>query len=199
MARPRTFDLDEATDRAMQVFWQHGYEEAGLTELLEAMGIVRGSFYKAFGSKQALFLRVLERYDRQVVDGGVALLSDTSRPGPERIALFFSSGLDAARAGDRRGCLLCNAASGPVLEDDEVRRAVEAQLMRIAEGFATALEGEIADDAARRAEANRLLMHYVGLRVLGRGVLDIDAMSDGLRSVIGSRDGWIVHTHDALQ
>ena len=199
MARPRTFDLDDATDRAMQVFWQHGYGDAGLAELLEAMGIVRGSFYKAFGSKQALFMRVLERYDRQVVDGGVALLTDASRPGRERIALFFASGLDAARAGDRRGCLLCNTASGPVLEDDEVRQAVEAQMARLTDAFAIALQDDIPDEVARRAEASRLLMHYVGLRVLGRGGVDADAMADGLRAVLGADTDGIVRTHDALQ
>ena len=168
MARPRSFSLDDATDRAMQVFWARGYDEAGLSELLDAMGIVRGSFYKAFGSKQALFLRVLSRYEADRVQGAVDLLTDATLPGPERIALFFAKGLEAIQAGDRRGCLLCNTASGPVLEDEEVREAVAAQMARLARAFEIALgDGE---DAA--GEARRLLMSYVGMQILGRGGVD---------------------------
>ena len=164
MARPRTFSLDDATHAAMQVFWRHGYEEAGLTELLDAMGIVRGSFYKAFGSKQALFLRVLDAYDAMAVEPGVALLTDENLPGRERIALFFAAGLDAVRTGEGRGCLLCNAASGPVLEDEDVREAVRAQMDRLRNALAVA--------AGDEAEGARLLVRYVGLQVLGRGGMD---------------------------
>ena len=170
MARPRTFSIDDATDRAMQVFWERGYDESGLSELLDAMGIVRGSFYKAFGSKQALFLRVLERYDAERVAVGVALLTDETLPGPERIALFFANGLEAAQRGDRRGCLLCNTASGPVLDDEEVREAVAAQMESLAAGFRAALDS---DDAG---EAHRHLMAYVGMQILSRGGVEPAAL-----------------------
>ena len=45
------------------VFWQKGYEDASLPDLLEGMGLTRGSLYKAFKDKKSLFLKVLERYD----------------------------------------------------------------------------------------------------------------------------------------
>lgn len=61
--RPRAFDMDEALDRALQVFWQKGYEGASLTDLTEAMGISRPSLYAAFGDKEALFRKALDRYE----------------------------------------------------------------------------------------------------------------------------------------
>ncbi|WP_182605590.1 TetR/AcrR family transcriptional regulator [Streptomyces alkaliphilus] len=60
--RPRGFDTDEALERAMLVFWEHGYEGAGLSTLTRAMGISTTSMYAAFGNKEELFRKVLERY-----------------------------------------------------------------------------------------------------------------------------------------
>ncbi|WP_280299880.1 TetR/AcrR family transcriptional regulator [Nocardia abscessus] len=63
--RPRSFDIDSALDRALEVFWRYGYEGAALSDLTAAMGVNRPSLYAAFGSKAELFDRALERY----VDG----------------------------------------------------------------------------------------------------------------------------------
>jgi AcrR family transcriptional regulator len=60
--RPRGFDIDSALDRALEVFWQHGYEGAGLSDLAAAMGINRPSIYATFGNKAELFDKVLARY-----------------------------------------------------------------------------------------------------------------------------------------
>ncbi|WP_055478458.1 TetR/AcrR family transcriptional regulator [Sphaerimonospora mesophila] len=62
VGRPRGFDVDEALERAMLVFWEHGYEGAGLAKLTEAMGISTTSMYAAFGNKEELFRKALERY-----------------------------------------------------------------------------------------------------------------------------------------
>jgi AcrR family transcriptional regulator len=60
--RPRGFDVDKALDRALSVFWRKGYEGASLPELTKAMGINRPSLYAAFGNKEALFRKALDRY-----------------------------------------------------------------------------------------------------------------------------------------
>lgn len=62
MGRPRTFDPDEVLEKALRVFWAKGYEGTSMTDLTEAMGINKPSLYAAFGNKEALFRRALERY-----------------------------------------------------------------------------------------------------------------------------------------
>ncbi|MFG6200012.1 TetR/AcrR family transcriptional regulator [Nonomuraea sp. JJY05] len=62
MGRPRGFDADEALERAMLVFWEHGYEGVSLARLTEAMGISTTSMDAAFGNKEELFRKALERY-----------------------------------------------------------------------------------------------------------------------------------------
>ena len=62
MGRQRKFEVDEALDQAVLVFWRLGYERTTLTDLCEAMGINRPSLYAAFGTKEQLFHRALDRY-----------------------------------------------------------------------------------------------------------------------------------------
>ena len=60
--RPREFDIDEALERAMQVFWARGYDGTSLTDLTGAMGITKSSMYAAFGNKEQLFRKAVQRY-----------------------------------------------------------------------------------------------------------------------------------------
>lgn len=62
MGRPREFDVEKALDRALEVFWRKGYEGASLLDLTRAMGINRPSLYAAFGNKEDLFRKALDRY-----------------------------------------------------------------------------------------------------------------------------------------
>lgn len=63
--RPRGFCVEETLDRAMTVFWRHGYEGSSMSDLTAAMGINSPSLYACFGSKEGLFRAVLERYDER--------------------------------------------------------------------------------------------------------------------------------------
>src|SRR5215471_12495079 len=84
--RPRTFDIEKALDRALQVFWQKGYEGTSLSDLTEAMGINRPSLYAAFGGKEDLFRKVLDRYTEQHTSYVAEALSQpTARGVAERL------------------------------------------------------------------------------------------------------------------
>jgi TetR/AcrR family transcriptional repressor of nem operon len=173
MARPREFDLDQALERAMSVFWTKGYEGASLQDLLEAMNIARGSLYKAFQDKRSIYLSALDLYDRTEIQRTVDALEDRSvGDGAKRIRLF----LDGARApivrNDRRGCFLCNAAVDQAPADPDVQGKVLAMTRRMERAVAVAL-AESAQAAGWPAErrarvALTLTNAYLGLRVLAR-------------------------------
>src|SRR3979411_3513986 len=88
--RPRAFDPDAALERAMHVFWAKGYEGASLSGLTRAMRINRPSLYAAFGNKEQLFGKVLDRYmDGPVAYFGKALAAPKARGVVEEI--FFGT------------------------------------------------------------------------------------------------------------
>lgn len=181
MARPREFDIDEAIEKAVQVFWAKGYDGAALPDLLDGMEIARGSLYKAFGDKKKLYLRVLKRYDEVAVASAVDLLTDQQEPdGGRRIARLFDSIIEAVRSGDRRGCLMCNAAAGPASEDPDIGKVVSSMLSRMTEAFAAALRdsqhGHQLTSEVCRAEAEGLTASYVGLRVLAKAGASVDRL-----------------------
>src|SRR5947209_16697338 len=81
--RPRSFDLDKALDAALQVFWRKGYEGASLSDLTQAMGINRPSLYAAFGDKEMLFRKALDRY----ASGPAAYVSEALKEPTARAAI----------------------------------------------------------------------------------------------------------------
>ena len=188
MGRPRSFDTDQAIEKAMQVFWTHGYEGASLPDLLVGMGLTRGSLYKAFTDKKTLFLKVLEHYEGKAVQAGVALLTDPAIPnGADRIMAMFTNSYRAATAGDRRGCLLCTAAAGPSMYDDEIAAAVSQGLGTMRDGIDEALKAspkhQTLPEDERGALADMLIAQYMGLRTMARARIATNTLRNAARSV----------------
>ncbi|MEU4363622.1 TetR/AcrR family transcriptional regulator [Promicromonospora sp. NPDC023987] len=122
IGRPRGFDADEALQQAMLVFWEHGYEGASLSQLEAAMGITRTSMYAAFGNKEQLFRKALERYD-----AGPAAYGDRAmeKPTAREVAAAFLAGavMATTRPGGPAGCL---GVQGALATGDAGRAAHDA-------------------------------------------------------------------------
>jgi AcrR family transcriptional regulator len=123
IGRPRGFDADEALERAMVVFWEQGYEGATLTDLTNAMGITKTSMYAAFGNKEELFGKALERYaEGPAAYAARALEQPTAR---EVATAFLAGSVEAStRPGCPAGCLGVQAS----LAAGEVGRTVRDAL-----------------------------------------------------------------------
>lgn len=109
MGRPREFDVDEALETAMELFWRKGYEGTSLTDLTEGMGITKPSLYGVFGNKEGLFLKALERYERTKMHFfHEALKAPKARDVAEKILRGFADS-QTAETGPS-GCLGINGA-----------------------------------------------------------------------------------------
>ncbi|MCR6632995.1 MAG: TetR/AcrR family transcriptional regulator [Magnetospirillum sp.] len=132
MGRPRAFCADKALDRALEVFWRKGYEGASLTELTDAMGINRPSLYAAFGNKEALFRKALDRYvTEKAAYLREALSAPTAREVCERLLLGA-----AAMLTDPCHPVGCLAVRGALTCGDEAE-SVKREIAEIRERFDT--------------------------------------------------------------
>jgi len=119
--RPREFDADKALDRALKVFWRKGYEGASLPDLTKAMGINRPSLYAAFGNKEALFRKAIDRYvEISACHVRLALQEPTARQVVQRL---WQESIDLiTNSRNPRGCFLVQSALACGDAADSLRR-----------------------------------------------------------------------------
>lgn len=171
--RPREFEIDEAVELAMQVFWSRGYHGTSLVDLLEGTGLSRGSLYKAFGDKHGLFIAALQRYVAAANEG---LSRTLQKPVPVKTAiremLMHYARLSCAQEG-QRGCLLLATAAEMVPHDAEIAAYVDAIYDHMRHEYAVAIQrgqssGEISTALDAQATAGLIVCITNGMRVLGK-------------------------------
>ncbi|MBF6332964.1 TetR/AcrR family transcriptional regulator [Nocardia transvalensis] len=173
MARTKSFDPDDAVAKAMEVFWRKGYGRTTPQNLVDAIGIGRGSLYNAFAGKRDLFERALRRYQAQETVRLIDLLDGPGSP-RERVRAALTMVLDAACADtERRGCLATNTAVELGGDDETVDLLVRRIFDRQHDAFRGAIEegqraGEFGRDLDPQAAATFLLATINGMRVLAK-------------------------------
>ena len=173
IGRPREFDVDKALDLALQVFWRKGYEGASMADLTETMGITKPSLYSAFGNKEELFRKALDRY----VDGPggyfqVALAKPNARAVVEH--LLYASADAVTDPNHPPGCLAvqgalsCGDAAESIKQELMSRRAKGEQDLR--QRFERAIaEGDLPEgsDAADLAAYLSAILQGMAVQAAG--------------------------------
>src|SRR5689334_16151524 len=167
--RPREFDTEKALDAALLLFWRHGYEGTSLAALTGAMGINVPSLYAAFGNKEALFKRVVDRYIQSPASYlPNALKEPTARQAAEKL---LKGAIEMVMHPDHPdGCLLVHGAlaSGPEAEsirkELSLRRAGAESAVRRRMEKAIA-EGDLPPDADAAKLARFLITIVWGMSV----------------------------------
>ena len=181
MARTKAFDRETVLTKAMDVFWEKGYEATSMQDLVEAMGIHRGSLYDTFQDKRHLFLAAIAHYTTTVMQDYTAQLQ---APGAARAAIeqhLIAFAERAATDSQQRGCFMTNAIVELAAHDPAVATALRKGLRCVEDAFYRALgraqdNGEIAPDKDIRAIAQYLTSSMQGLRVMAKVNPDPEAL-----------------------
>jgi TetR/AcrR family transcriptional repressor of nem operon len=191
MARPREFDVDQALDRAMDLFWRRGYEATSMPDLLRELGIGSGSLYAAFGSKDKLYKLALERYCAR---NSQALIDQLESASDIRAVLrsVLMEMVEADLAEPDRGCLVVNTATERASDPGSIER-VAAAIRAVESAIAGALEraqarGEIAADKNPSQLARLLTTFIQGLRIVGQVRAGREFVEDAVTAALRALD-----------
>jgi len=167
------FDPEKALEAALRVFWRKGYEGTALSDLTAAMGINRPSIYAAFGNKEALFRKALDRYNAQMTGYTVeALKEPTARAVAERLMVGTADLLSCPE--NPKGCLMvqgalaCGDEADPIRKELISRRATSEAALR--ERFERAkIDGDLSAGADPRDLARYVMAVMHGMSVQSAG------------------------------
>jgi TetR/AcrR family transcriptional repressor of nem operon len=161
-------------DTARTIIAGKGFSAVGLSEILAAAGVPKGSFYHWFPSKEQFGEALLERHFESYLQQVDASLSATGRTAPERLLAFFSQ-WHASQSGDdpKLRCLVVKLSAEVCDLSEPMRAALErgtAQVLArlqvcLGDGIAA---GELANCPAPQEVAQQLYQQWLGATLLAR-------------------------------
>jgi len=192
IGRPRGFDVDEALDAALVVFWRQGYDGTTLTDLASAMGINRPALYAAFQGKKELFVRAIDRY--YAVDAArtfQVLEEPTAWTVTEQYLLRSIEQL--TNPGRPLGCLVLQSALVCSEENADIA-ALMARQRKLEEGMLreryeqAQREGDLATDEDPAALARFVFTFRHGLAVMACGGTSREDLTDSAQRMLAALD-----------
>ena len=194
MGRNRGFDETTVLDVVRDRFWTTGFDGTSTYDLMEATGLGKGSIYKAFGNKHALYVRVFSDYCQDLV----AQAREELQEGPHavltspmaRLERYVVSLADAfATESPRRGCFLSKVTADRAGEDDMVagtaRRAFEDLAGALASAIRDAQDaGEVAEHVDATALGYLLLSVIRGIDNMAKAGIDATTLRQTAQSAL---------------
>ncbi|MGI9342258.1 MAG: TetR/AcrR family transcriptional regulator [Gammaproteobacteria bacterium] len=192
MARTREFDPREALDAAMTLFWEQGFGDTSMEDIVESSGVSRYGLYGTFGNKRELYIAALKRYAQQMATENHAHLfsPDANRDDIEKFLRGVVDRADGPEGG--RGCMVCNAAIEIAPTDSTVAHAVRDLYDQLGKAFANSISngqaaGNVNPSLDPQATGQLLVGTMQGMVVLARagtGKTRLNAYVDSAMSML---------------
>lgn len=173
MGRPAGFLREEAVKAAMNLFWSKGFLATSATDLADAMGIQRSSFYNSFGGREALFREALALYATQTPDAPLYRVRPRQLVTP--VIASVMRDICRIRAEDReaRGCMVCNGIAELVGVEESAGALIESGVRKMKSTIERLLrqaakQGEIAELRNPSASADSFVAFLIGLNTVSK-------------------------------
>jgi TetR/AcrR family transcriptional repressor of nem operon len=164
MARPREFEPNEALNRAMQLFWQKGYEDTSMAELVDATGVSRYGFYTEFGDKHDLFLKCMDRYANSAIEMMLSPMEGSGASLAEIRSYFGPMLAEVTSDQPPIGCLIGNTAMSAPHLDSSVFSRIEHHYTRMRAAFLNALQNAVEQgELPSGTDCEALADYFVGI------------------------------------
>jgi TetR/AcrR family transcriptional repressor of nem operon len=192
MPKPKVFNVEDALDKAIELFWHKGYNGTSAQDLVAHLGISRSSIYDTFVDKRTLFVLALERYQKQSLLKLIDLF-DAADSIKDAFKKIFEQAVSESLEDERftKGCFVVNTSIELALHDKEIAKIVNESRQLTEELFLSAIrrgqnQGEISKLNDARELARFLYNNYLGIRVLARSAItDRQVFDDVVKVILG--------------
>ncbi|MGI9604910.1 MAG: TetR/AcrR family transcriptional regulator [Acidimicrobiales bacterium] len=181
--RPRSFDEAAVLDRAVDTFWSTGAVDTTTRVLESSLGLTQSSIYNAFGSKDELLHRSIDRY-LDLVETGLLTPLDSPDASPTNLIEFIDQLVEWISDPIHPGCLLLNVLGETADRDDRVVERAFAYRQRLRGAFKNALQ---TTGHNVRGRTELVLASVLGLNIAARGkanAQELGSMADALKMMI---------------
>lgn len=186
--RPKGFIPDEALDRAVEMFWEHGYEGVDVDRIARAVNVTKPALYRAFGDKPTLLLKAVERY--AMTYGAPLMAAFQAEPDIRKaVTAFCEAAVSAATGEARGGCMMAAAALGQSERVAEIRAFLAKSLLASADLLAQRFEremkaGNLTSTPSARVRGRALIDLIQGLRLRAKAGIAREQLLQDARSYV---------------
>ncbi|WP_174510063.1 TetR/AcrR family transcriptional regulator [Klebsiella oxytoca] len=180
--RPKVFDKEAALDKAMALFWQHGYEATSLADLVEATGAKAPTLYAEFVNKEGLFLAVLDRYISRFAARHEAVLFDEDKSVDQALRDYFTAIATCFTSKDTpAGCFMINTSAALAASSTDIANTIKSRHAKQEQTLAQFLQqrqlrGEIAEKGDVQQLAQFLNCVLQGMSISAREGADFEKL-----------------------
>jgi TetR/AcrR family transcriptional regulator, transcriptional repressor for nem operon len=182
--KPLSFKKDKVLARAMELFWQNGYEMTSMSNLLAHMGIQRQSFYNTFGSKEKIFVEAITLYSDTMFKEFAPLLNQPGSP-IENVKQMLK--LWEGTIIEHGGCLLCNSIAEFSPNNRKIANLLKYKIKRVEAAFYQTFdraktEGYLLETSDTRALAHTFIVVAQGMALMSKLGMGKDLLPAMLKS-----------------
>ncbi|MCB1199650.1 MAG: TetR/AcrR family transcriptional regulator [Leptospiraceae bacterium] len=171
MARTKEFNETEVLEKAVQVFWEKGYNGTSMQDLVERLGINRASLYATFGDKHRLFEKAVLKYRESTKNYVQNYLYSHTSVKEGFLKLFIQSMDESLSDENSKGCFMVNSTTELIPHDSKILCAVDQNRLEFEEIFFDYLNigvknHEISPKKDIKAISSYLFLLQNGLKVI---------------------------------
>jgi len=170
MARTKVFDEQDVLDKAMNLFWQKGYNATSAQDLVDDLGISRSSLYDTYGDKHSLFVKALKQYRKEKIDTTIDEANKAVDVEAYIRSLFEFVKTEAMQDDKGKGCFMVNSAVELAPVDAEIATIANSIMHNVEDALCKAIKRGQDDGVFTTKHTARSLARFVfnslnGLRI----------------------------------
>jgi len=183
MPRKKEFDEDELLEKAVNLFWQKGYNATSAQDLVDGLGINRSSLYNAYTDKRTLFKMSLTHYQLKQTNAMIAMLARAENAKKALKQVFSRLVQESAEDGTLRGCFMVNTAVELASIDEEIGAIVKKNNKSVEDALTKLIEkgqkdGQFSSKTNARAFARFIFGNITAIKVAARTGADRKTLED---------------------